>query len=81
MLYMVCPTCGELLGDKQLIYNQKLKEICDKFNINDDLLARGFDKTPEFVEERQNLIKSLFKNICCKMRVINYVELVKIIKG
>ena len=62
-------------------YNQKLKEICDKYDINDDLLARGFDKTPQFIEERQKLIQSLFKNICCKMRVINYVELVKIIKG
>ncbi len=81
MLYMICPTCGELLGDKQLIYNTKLKEICDQYNINDDLMARGFDKTPEFVEERKKLIQSLFKNICCKMRVINYVELVKLIKG
>ena len=44
-------------------------------------MARGFDKTPEFVEERKKLIQSLFKNICCKMRVINYVELVKLIKG
>ena len=81
MLYMVCPTCGELLGDKQIPYNMKIKEICDKYNINDDLLARGFDKTPEFVKERQDLIQSLFKNICCKMRVINYVELVKMVKG
>lgn len=81
MLYMVCPTCGELLGDKQLIYNNKLKEICDKYNINDDLLSRGFDKTPAFVEERQNLIQSLFKNICCRMRALTYVELVKLIKG
>ena len=81
MLYMVCPTCGELLGDKQLSYNMKIKDICDKYNINDDLLARGFDKTPEFVKERQDLIQSLFKNICCKMRVINYVELVKMVKG
>lgn len=81
MLYMVCTTCGELLGDKQLSYNMKIKDICDKYNINDDLLARGFDKTPEFVKERQDLIQSLFKNICCKMRVINYVELVKMVKG
>ncbi len=81
MLYMVCPTCGELLGDKQLIYMTKLKELCDKHDINDELLSRGFDKTPAFVEERQALIKSLFKNICCKMRVLNYVELVKLIKG
>ena len=81
MLYMICPTCGELLGDKQLIYTQKLKEICDKYDINDDLLSKGFDTNPQFVEERQKLIQSLFDNICCKMRVLTYVELVKLIKG
>jgi DNA-directed RNA polymerase subunit N (RpoN/RPB10) len=78
---MICPTCGELLGDKQLIYTQKLKEICDKYDINDDLLSKGFDTNPQFVEERQKLIQSLFDNICCKMRVLTYVELVKLIKG
>lgn len=81
MLYMVCPTCGELLGDKQLLYNDGIKKICDKYNINDELLSRGFDKTPEFVEERSKLILSLFKNVCCKMRALNYIELVKIVKG
>ena len=81
MLYMVCPTCGELLGDKQLLYNDGIKKICDKYNINDELLSRGFDKTPEFVEERSKLITGLFKNVCCKMRALNYLELVKIVKG
>ena len=81
MLYMVCPTCGELLGDKQLLYNDGIKKICDKYNINDELLSHGFDKTPEFVEERSKLILNLFKNVCCKMRALNYLELVKIIKG
>jgi hypothetical protein len=81
MLYMVCPTCGELLGDKQLLYTDGIKKICDKYNINDELLSRGFDKTPEFVEERSKLIKSIFKNVCCKMRALNYIELVTLIKG
>lgn len=81
MLYMVCPTCGELLGDKQLIYNTKLKELCDKHNINDDLLSRGFDRNQEFVEGRQKLIQSIFNNICCRMRALTYIELVKIVKG
>jgi len=78
---MICPSCGELLGDKQLIYNTKLKEICNKYNINDELLSRGFDKNPDFIKDRQELIKSLFKNICCKTRAITYVDLVKLIKG
>ena len=81
MLYMVCPTCGELLGDKQLLLNEGLKKICEKYNINDELLSRGFDKKPEFIEERSKLIQDLFTNLCCKMRALNYIELVKLIKG
>jgi hypothetical protein len=81
MLYMVCPTCGELLGDKQIPLNDGLKKICDKYNINDELLSRGFDKTPEFIEARSKLVQDLFVNVCCKMRALNYLELVKLIKG
>lgn len=81
MLYMVCPTCGELLGDKQVPLNEGLKKICDKYNINDELLSRGFDKTPEFIEARSKLVQELFTNLCCKMRALNYIELVKIVKG
>lgn len=78
---MVCPTCGELLGDKQLIYTSKLKEISGKYNIDDDLLSRGFDRNPKFIEERQKIIQSVFPNICCRMRALTYRELVDIIKG
>ena len=81
MLYMICPTCGELLGDKQILLNDGLKKICEKYNIDDELLSRGFDKTPEFVEARAKLITELFSNVCCKMRAISYVELVNLIKG
>ena len=77
---MVCPTCGELLGDKQILLNDGLKKICDKYNINDELLSRGFDKTPEFIEARSKLIRELFINVCCKMRALNYIELFDLIK-
>jgi hypothetical protein len=78
---MVCPTCGELLGDKQILLNEGLKKICEKYNINDELLSRGFDKTPQFIEDRSKLIQDLFLNLCCKMRALNYIELVNLIKG
>lgn len=81
MLYMVCPTCGELLGDKQLIYSTKLKELCDKYNIDDEMISRGFIKNEKFDKDSKQLIQSIFNNICCRMRASTYVDLVKIIKG
>jgi len=80
MLYMICPTCGELLGDKQTIYTSELKKICDEFNVDDTNIAR-IDKDPKFIEKRKNLIEELFKNMCCRVRVMTYVDLVTLIKG
>jgi len=80
MLYMICPGCGELLGDKQTIYTSELKKICDEFNVDDTNIAR-IDKDPKFIEKRKNLIEELFKNMCCRVRVMTYVDLVTLIKG
>lgn len=77
---MICPTCGELLGDKQTIYTSELKKICDEFNVDDTNIAR-IDKDPKFIEKRKNLIEELFKNMCCRVRVMTYVDLVTLIKG
>ena len=77
---MICPTCGELLGDKQYIYTTELKKICDEFNVDDSNLSR-IDKDPNFIDKRKKLIEELFKNMCCRVRAITYVELVNLIKG
>ena len=29
MIYLKCPTCGFLLGNKQIPYEEKLKNICE----------------------------------------------------
>jgi len=80
MLYIICPTCGELLGDKQCIYTTELKKICDEFNVDDTNIAR-IDKNPNFIEKRKKLIEDLFKNMCCRVRAMTYVDLVTLIKG
>jgi DNA-directed RNA polymerase subunit N (RpoN/RPB10) len=77
---MICPTCGELLGDKQYIYTTELKKICDEFGVDDTNLTR-IDKDPKFIEKRKKLIEDLFKNMCCRVRAMTYIELVNLIKG
>lgn len=80
MLYMVCPTCGELLGDKEYIYTTELKKICDEFNIDDTNIYK-VDKDPKFINKKKELIENLFKNMCCRVRAMTYVNLVALIKG
>ena len=80
MLYMRCPTCGELLGNKELIMIEKLKKVCDDLEIDDEMISQGYDKHPEYVQKRQKIISDLCNKICCRIRMMTYVDIVKIIK-
>ena len=81
MLYMRCPTCGEVLGNKELIYEQKMKELCNSLGIDDDIVSMGhMDKHEEFIKKRQDIVQDLVSNICCRMRLITYIDIVQIIK-
>ena len=81
MLYMRCPTCGEVLGNKELILIKKLKELCDEMGMDDDAVSQGIiDEDPEFVKKRQQIIIQMCPNICCRLRMPHYIDIVKFIK-
>lgn len=75
MLYIKCPTCRRLLGDKQLYYENKLAEIC-KNNEN------GMYKNQEEVDaEKEKLVNNIgIDRYCCKIRLLSYVRLVDVVK-
>uniref|UniRef100_A0A6C0E9T9 Uncharacterized protein n=1 Tax=viral metagenome TaxID=1070528 RepID=A0A6C0E9T9_9ZZZZ len=82
MLFMICPTCGEHLGNKELIYIAEMKAVCDSIGIDDDLVSQGkFDTHPEYVEKRQKIINKLLRRGCCKMRMMNYIDVVQLVTG
>lgn len=72
MLYMKCPTCGQLLGDIQLEYEQKSMDI----EANDKLSQKQKD------EKKMELVNSfgLNKKYCCRGRLISYVSMVRIVR-
>lgn len=71
MLYLKCPTCKELLGNRQLIY----EELYDQLLLNPDLSEKEKDL------KKQELVNSLgLKLYCCKVRMITYIRLIDIIK-
>lgn len=70
MLYFKCPTCRTLLANKQLVYEQRLLDIC---NCNKSKEEKDKDK--------QKLLDELeLKRPCCRMRIMGYVKLIDIIK-
>ena len=70
MLYPVCPTCQLLLADKQLVFETEFAKIS-----NDSKLSE--DKKKKEVEKLFNKLGLI--RYCCRMRMISYVDQVKII--
>lgn len=81
MLYLVC-TCGEVLGNKEIVYEEGLKQICEDLSVDFDMISQGFgDKDNEFKEKRCKLVNGLCRRICCKQLLVTYVDVVQLIKG
>ncbi len=79
MLYMYCPSCNTLLGDKQIYYETKLKKICEsQFDKDENLVL---DKKEEIDKQKKALLDELeLHNICCRMRMLTYTRLIDIVQ-
>ena len=75
MLYMFCPSCRELLGDKQKYYERKMAEICQKYEMGEIKFKNEFDIA------NQELVNNLgLRRYCCKQKMMTYVRSVDIVK-
>ena len=71
MIYLKCPSCGYILGNRQVEYEKGLDEIESNPNNDEDLK----------LELKTKLVESLLiKKYCCKMRVITYKNKTEIFK-
>jgi len=79
---MICPECGELLRHKQIIYEREMEKICDELHVDYNMIAQeNFERNEEYIKKRQDLVNKLCENICCKMNMITFVSIVRLIKG
>jgi DNA-directed RNA polymerase subunit N (RpoN/RPB10) len=70
MKYLVCPTCGKVLGDIEIDYEIKSKETMS-MNISEQ----------EKVVKNRELIESMgIFRYCCKMRIFTQIDPYKIIR-
>ena len=71
MIYLKCPSCSYILGNRQIMYEQKLDEINNNNNVDEE----------EKTVLKTKLVESLnVKRYCCKMRIITFKQLTDIIK-
>jgi DNA-directed RNA polymerase subunit N (RpoN/RPB10) len=70
MKYVVCPTCGKVLGDMEIDYEIKSNEI----------MSSKLSEQEKIVKRRE-LIESMgIQRYCCKMRIFTQVDPYKIIR-
>jgi DNA-directed RNA polymerase subunit N (RpoN/RPB10) len=84
MLYIICPTCGTLLGNKEVPYFEGLMKLCEKYKIDDNLVSLDeYDENSEFGKAKQKLLDDLVgkDNVCCAARLPNVKNLAELIKG
>jgi hypothetical protein len=81
MLYPICPTCGALLCNIQLAYQEDIKNLCIKYNIDIELLSRGFATSEEFNEEKKKILNKYTDpdKYCCRTRLQNFCDVVRIV--
>ena len=79
MMYPRC-TCGELLCNKQIEYEKRMRQICSELQLDFDTISQGIDQTEEYKIARSNIVNELCKRWCCKQQMITYVDIVNIVK-
>ena len=71
MLYFSCQTCGIYLANREIPFEDGLKNICNNSKLSEQ----------EKEAKKMSLIDELkITKYCCRMRILTYCDLVKIIK-
>lgn len=81
MLYPVCPTCGAFLSNIQLPYQKDIRALCEKYNVDLELLSRSMSNDEKFDVEKEEIINKYLDpdKYCCKFRLPNFSDLVRIV--
>jgi hypothetical protein len=81
MLYPTCPTCGAFLSNIQLPYQRDIRALCEKYNVDIELLSRSMSNDEKFNDEKEEIINKYTDpdKYCCKMRLPNFSDLVRIV--
>ena len=75
MLYMICPTCKKLLGNKQIYYETHFDQIVKDLEM--DKITE--DQANEKKQDLLNFVLPDKNRYCCRTRMMTYSRLIEII--
>ena len=74
MIPLTCPTCRDLLGNKQIYYENGIKEILKKKKLN------KYKSDEDEEKDKVKLLNELkLRRYCCKTLFLTYIPLIDII--
>ena len=76
MLYLKCPTCHKLLGNKQIYYEETFDKIIKDVEMGEITNDEADKKKAELL----NFILPDKDRYCCRMRFLTYKRLIEIVK-
>jgi hypothetical protein len=76
MLYLKCPTCHKILGNKQLYYEENFDKIVKDQEIGKISATEADNKKMELL----NFVLPDKHRYCCRMRILTYKRLIEIVK-
>lgn len=81
MLYPICPTCGAFLANVQIPYQRDIRALCEKYNLDLELMSRGSINDEKINKEKEEIINKYTDEdrYCCRMRLANFSDLVRIV--
>ena len=79
MLYIRCTNCGEILGEKVIIFENKMQELCKQYKIDYDNITAEDYANDKFTGEINTMLKKMCRRICCTVPMMTYCNLVDIV--
>jgi len=80
MIPMLCYNCGCLLRHKQIVYEDRMEKICNEMGVNYDIVSKDtLSPDSEYSEKRAEVVNELCEKICCRLTMITYVSIGKLI--
>ena len=82
MLFPICPSCGAILSNIQLHYQQDIRDLCDKYNIDHEMMSRGIVDNDKFNAAKEKIVNKYTDpdRYCCKMRLTNFSDIVRVVR-
>jgi DNA-directed RNA polymerase subunit N (RpoN/RPB10) len=82
MLQIICPSCGEILANKELVLIKEMNELSSNLGVDYNYLSKtkNGEENTDYSEGKKKIINKLCRKYCCKMLMVSYIDKVQFVE-